>query len=349
LANSQPNSIQPKSETAISMDKRLFIGVDEAGYGPNLGPLLICGSAMLAPKHMLESELCACFSKVFKAESWKPACCHVPLGDSKKLYQPGSGLDTLEIGLLSCLQLLHADSLVKLEDLQGLLDATHLVPPEIVSRPLPNLPWYQTLDRFPVPRNTELSDEISRLSRLAGVALAEHDIELIELSCVVVAEPQFNAAIDISGSKGQLLSQATLGLVAHWIEKHRELPVEVFCDRQGGRKNYMPVLLDAMPEQWFTETLSSPSRCSYRRQVDPPCDIHFSVGGDQFPPTALASMLAKYLRERLMEAVNAFWLQQVPGLKPTAGYPQDAKRYRAAIEGVAQQLKLAPAEWWRNK
>ena len=38
---------------------------------------------------------------------------------------------------------------------------------------------------------------------------------------------------------------------------------------------------------------------------------------------ALASMLAKYLREVFMRQFNRFWLGHVDGLKPTAGYPGD--------------------------
>ena len=39
---------------------------------------------------------------------------------------------------------------------------------------------------------------------------------------------------------------------------------------------------------------------------------------------ALASMAAKYLREVCMLQFNRYWAAQVPGLKPTAGYPTDA-------------------------
>ncbi|MEZ6080363.1 MAG: hypothetical protein R3C56_33235 [Pirellulaceae bacterium] len=93
----------------------------------------------------------------------------------------------------------------------------------------------------------------------------------------------------------------------------------------------------------------SPARSSYQSCGARPLTIHFSVGGDSFPPTALASMLAKYLRERLMHPLNAFWQGQLPQLKPTAGYPVDAQRFRAAIEPVAERLKLSIDQWWRCK
>ena len=50
--------------------------------------------------------------------------------------------------------------------------------------------------------------------------------------------------------------------------------------------------------------------------------------GEEFLPTALASMTAKYLRELSMRAFNEFWCARVPGLRPTAGYPGDAPRFK---------------------
>ncbi len=44
-------------------------------------------------------------------------------------------------------------------------------------------------------------------------------------------------------------------------------------------------------------------------------------------PTALASMNAKYLRERFMARFNATFRQADPTLKPTAGYWSDAQRF----------------------
>lgn len=340
------------------MHKRLFVGVDEAGYGPNLGPLLICGSAWLAPASFTEATLVAAFSQAFKAEPWRPDCKHVPLGDSKKLYRPAGGLLALEAGLLALLSQLHPGLL----SLQALLDATGAMTSDFE----PALPWYELdaisdlpvpvsphLNAQPPPMATEhdqaprLITEVQRLSQLAQAALAEHDIELIDMRAILVTEPVFNSRVAELGSKGQLLSQVTMRLVAGLLAKHAGYPAEVFCDRQGGRKNYMPVLFDAMPDAWFTETLSSNARCSYCTHALAPVEIHFSVGGDAFPPTALASMLAKYLRERLMQAFNQYWQQQVPRLKPTAGYPRDAKRFRAAIEPVAEKLSFSPERWWR--
>lgn len=200
-----------------------------------------------------------------------------------------------------------------------------------------------------IPTDHSDSKEISRLSHTASRTLQELEIELISVRAVIVSEAHFNHQVAALGSKGQLLSQATLQLVASLLEEYPEEPAEIYCDRQGGRKNYMPILLDAFPEEWFAETRVSNERCSYRNRGARPLEVHFSVGGDRFPPTALASMLAKYLRERMMESFNAHWQNHFPELRPTAGYPMDAKRFRSAIEDKANELGLALEQWWRCK
>ena len=64
---------------------------------------------------------------------------------------------------------------------------------------------------------------------------------------------------------------------------------------------------------------------------------------------ALASMACKYLREVCMRQFNRFWLTHVPGLKPTAGYPTDAKRFYDAIRPAMGQLGLAEEAVWRER
>jgi ribonuclease HII len=71
------------------------------------------------------------------------------------------------------------------------------------------------------------------------------------------------------------------------------------------------------------------------------------MGGESFLPVALASMTAKYLRELAMTAFNSFWQQQQPDLRPTAGYPQDARRFAGEIDEIRQQLEIENDLLWR--
>lgn len=373
-------------------NRKFFIGVDEAGYGPNLGPLVIAGSLWSAPADCTEELFTQAFQSHFATTRWSTACQHVPLGDSKKLYSSRGGLSTLEAGLLAMLHLLPADDTLKpgvaeiaktfgasASSAQTLGDFRYdrlgdvidrLVCQELVNE-LAELAWYTKYAEQPVPVALAIS-EAQRLSRIAHTSLASHGIKLVDMHASVICEPHFNRVVTQMGSKGELLSRTTLDLVVRLLDtcSMPSIPassadslansspqplaiscaaVEVFCDRQGGRKNYLPNLLAALPERWFVEKQVSAQRSSYQSSAEPALTVHFSVGGDSFPPTALASMLAKYLRERLMSELNGYWKQFMPDLEPTAGYPVDARRFRNQIEELAQREQLLVDQWWRCK
>ena len=84
--------------------------------------------------------------------------------------------------------------------------------------------------------------------------------------------------------------------------------------------------------------LGRPVRLTFQPRAD---SEHFGV--------ALASMVSKYLRERLMEEFNRFWQGHVPGLRATAGYPSDAGRFLDAIRPAAVRLGIGEEVLWRKR
>jgi len=331
----------------VDMPRKYFMGVDEAGYGPNLGPLVVAASLWSAPSEFDERQFSTALAGDFACRSYTIHCPHVPLGDSKRLFAPQSGLGTLEAGLLALLPLLPQTVPVigQGASLGAFLDRLST---QASRHQLQSLAWYAGFERRQMPQALSDVCELQRLTTVARQSLQGSAIELVDLQAEIVCEPLFNREVTTTGSKGAVLSRVTLDLVTRLLQQS-SAATEVFCDRQGGRKNYLPQLLAAMPDEWFHETAQSPLRSSYRSQGARLIEVHFSVGGDSFPPTALASMLAKYIRERLMEVLNHFWKAHVTELKPTAGYPLDARRFRAAIEPVALRMHWTPDQWWRTK
>lgn len=321
--------------TTKSSDGRIVVGIDEAGYGPNIGPLLIAATAWRIPLNCTESSFTERLSQYFSNRPWSPDCEHIPLGDSKQLYSPSTGLRTLAAGLLA----MHAQLGENTTCFESLLS-------NFISKKFePGHPWYE---RLPGDFPARLAPaEIERLASMASMHLEQCGVELLLMRALVITESEFNAMLDRLGSKGRLLSTVTMRLVAGMIDTYCQEPIEIFCDRQGGRKRYSCVLAESLPDDWFDVLSETPSRSSYRRQRLPDLSIHFSVGGDSFPPTALASMIAKYLREGLMASINDFWAGRVANLKPTAGYPEDAKRFRAQIESTSDRLGYSIGDWWR--
>ena len=50
-----------------------------------------------------------------------------------------------------------------------------------------------------------------------------------------------------------------------------------------------------------------------------------------------------------MQSFNAFWCAKVPGLEPTAGYPQDARRFKEQIAAHQRELAIEDRILWRMK
>ncbi|HLT37430.1 MAG TPA: hypothetical protein VK034_14155, partial [Enhygromyxa sp.] len=64
-------------------------------------------------------------------------------------------------------------------------------------------------------------------------------------------------------------------------------------------------------------------------------ELGFVMGGDRCDPRiSWASILAKYLRELIMRGLNRHFADRVPELRPTAGYPEDARRFIGEVEAA---------------
>src|SRR5438876_9938316 len=87
-----------------STDVVFVLGTDEAGYGPNLGPLVIGASAWKVPNRSCAERLYELLSATVSAETDADGS-KVAIADSKRLYKPGM-LSLLERGVLTALTLL---------------------------------------------------------------------------------------------------------------------------------------------------------------------------------------------------------------------------------------------------
>ena len=106
-------------------------------------------------------------------------------------------------------------------------------------------------------------------------------------------------------------------------------------DKQGGRDHYTGLLLQSFPDAELKVMLESAEMSSYLLTEQPRPGfagrrtlICFREKGETaFLPTALASMMCKYLRELCMHSFNRWWCEQITGLRPTAGYYGDGERW----------------------
>ena len=73
----------------------LIIGMDEAGYGPNLGPLVVTATVWEVPGNPRTTDLWKEFDGII-AQTPAEEYAHIQVADSKQVYSPAKGLDNLE-------------------------------------------------------------------------------------------------------------------------------------------------------------------------------------------------------------------------------------------------------------
>ena len=336
---------------------RLVLGVDEAGYGPNLGPLVVAVSAWAVDSRLEVLDGLEPFAPEFQAASWTPRSAFVPFGDSKKIYQSGKGL----AGLNFALRFFESIFEGKPPQKRPWFELGQLAQ-EDLSR-VESHPWYRCKNPVKGLGRANQVDENSEAScRFAREKLLKLGVRLIGFRLRVLDEAYFNECVDRLGNKSDVLGHISLELawkvLGECMDFHSFKGIEIYCDRQGGRKKYAGLLSQTYERSHRESQVpfcsvvgESPKTSLYSmRHAGIATSIRFQVHGDSLFPPAAASMVAKWARESLMERFNGYWREVVgPGLKPTAGYAVDAARFARDIEPWITKLAIEKNQWWRRK
>lgn len=336
-----------------------LIGTDEAGYGPNLGPLVVSATVWRVDsiedkdlysrlKGTVRTVNDSLAQAANSATSPKPdfeseyATNSVVIGDSKELYKPGKGLGGLEQGVFTCL------AAIKKRPRSWRTIFKTLAKSDCTC--LEELPWYREFnDKLPVELPKQ---QLNAQAHQLTAACEEANCVPTRIASRVIFPRCFNDMCQEFGNKASTLSQTTLQLVRSvLLDVPDDEEAYVLCDKHGGRNKYGPLLNDVFPETLAMVRHEGRQESVYhlgtgnRRR-----ELVFRAKGDAgFLPTALASMVSKYLRELAMRAFNAYWTSQVEDLKPTAGYPGDARRFKKQIEPVQKKLGIDDHVLWRNR
>jgi hypothetical protein len=317
-----------------------LIGTDEAGYGPNLGPLVVSASVWWVAEPTTGYDLYQRLKGVVcRSAARDGGQRRLAIADSKALYSPAQGLRVLERGVLAALALIdHCPC--------DWLDVWSLLDPESISH-LPTMPWHRDYDlRLPLVADAE--ELVGLMPRLrAGFDRA--GVRLVALASRAVFPERFNRSNEELGNKSETLSKTTLALVADVLRRCAGEPVTIVCDKHGGRNYYQRLLQQQFPDLLVEVLLESRAKSIYRWGApEERIEVCFRTEGETFMPAALASMAAKYLRELSMRAFNDFWCGRVRDLSPTAGYARDARRFKTEIQDQQVSLDIDDRILWRN-
>jgi hypothetical protein len=300
-------------------------GIDEAGYGPLLGPLVVSATAFRVPDDAASADLWKWFSPAVTRHAPRKSGC-VQVADSKAMHKGGNGLRAIEENLLPFLNLLWPRP-------KGVWELAGCCRNSGLSQAR-GYPWYCERD-LDLPRVAN-AEQMSKRCRTLRDALAAADSALCDARAETLDVAEFNREVKRDGSKAVPLARRVAGLIQQLVEAFGREGLTLFVDRQGGRKSYSALLRAVFPGDRIEVLEETALRSEYAVSDGArSARVQFEARADSlYLPVALASMLSKYTRELHMEMLNDFWRERVAGLVPTAGYYEDGLRFLADIEAA---------------
>jgi hypothetical protein len=322
----------------------IVAGIDEAGYGPLLGPLVVgCCAFDLGPLDG-EDDLPCLWKRLNKLVSKNRLASgrKLHVNDSKLVYSTALGLKELERSVLT---MLCAGGEMP-ENLDSFLTKTanHMLDE------LAEYPWYRPLENESFP----LEQQALPIELFANGLRAEMrrtQTRCVHLGARVVLERRLNQLFHATRNKASVLFSTSAIHLDYLLKTFGDQPLTIFCDRQGGREHYGS-LLRLMFDDWSLEVLKEQDGHSEYRLHSGTRKVRIlfrEKAETQCMAVALASMLSKYLRETLMRRFNAFWSSHIPQVIPTAGYYNDGARFLRDIEIKRRQLGIADEELIRSR
>ncbi len=320
------------------MSQIIYAGIDEAGYGPRLGPLCmgLCAIRFDAPLQGVGEglpDLWRVLSGIVDrgARGYRKGL--IPVADSKKLKLPNSGkrhpLTMLEPGVLAFLaqRCEHPSSDGALFDRLGIRFARQA--------------WYAGQGAtLPVSTTTE---HIGLMSARLQSGMTREGLECVALSCAALSASELNEHGERLGSKAAVsfcvIGRMLRALVDRFGGVEQGCLVRAVVDRQGGRISYGRELLDVFPGASLRVVRQGAEESVYELSTGNGgavfAEIRFVREAEETHlPVAVASMTAKYVRELAMARFNTYFGSRMAELKPTAGYATDAARWLKDAAGI---------------
>jgi len=305
----------------------IYAGLDEAALGAKLGPFCSClthfeysGPRMTELYEILTEVIC----------QTKDSSGRLQIADSKTVFFQSGGIKNLETGVLA---------LLGVAGISPPLSFFHLLQflcPNSDLRALTETPWFAGSSDLSIPISQSTYHEFVPA---ISVAMKNCSITMKCPKLRFISAREFNRELERHEGKSPAIQSIIAPLLISILEDNKA-DTRVSVDRQGGRRYYGTWLRNIFPNRKI-ETILEESKCSRYRIGN--ASIEFLVRADSTKlETALASMISKYIREVAMLLFNAWWRKRLPGIRPCAGYPLDAKRFLQEIKdaGVVDEWYL---------
>jgi ribonuclease HII len=323
----------------------ILVGIDEAGFGPILGPLVVSSSALGVPDNLVWAN----HWEILRASvSDKRAALkgRLLIVDSKKAFTRTIGIKHLRRTVLATLKHLGSEP-------KNLTELISSLCPDCLEH-IAEYPWYKKAGDYRLGGD---DGDIGIAVSMLRADLANQHIELLGLKSRCLEVAHYNRMVTAVDNKAKVLFTAVAELMQSAMRDFTNDDLDIVVDRQGGRSHYQRQLQLMFGESQLRIIHEDQDRSSYeltaknltaehaesaeRNKIKTSANsavsavkqnrrirVHFVVGADsKFLPVSLASMACKYLREVLVENINNYFLSFNPAIKPTAGYWQDGLRF----------------------
>lgn len=307
----------------------IIAGMDEAGYGPVLGPMVVTAVAFEVPEEKVHRSLWAVLKTAISQGSGNKGF-RLVVQDSKKVYRAHGDLKLLENVVLCFLRARGA----RIASLSHLLKSLSCYRPDTLA----GYPWYAGKD-CPLPVATNNS-AVLNYADLLQCAMDEAGMRFLGANSYVLAVGEFNTQVRSYGNKAAVLFKICADVMSVLWRNYGM--VRLVVDKQGGRSHYADLLTGYFPGI-DVKTIRENARVSEYEMVNTQrkMNVFFRANGDeQYMEVALASMFSKYIRELFMRLENQYWQQFVQNLRPTAGYYTDAMRFLKEIDPVIKEKAI---------